>query len=120
MPQIMENQGGYREGMSSKEQLWAVVERMESANRNGEELYLCTTDVHKAFDQVYREGTLYLLYVYGIRGETFEHDKKMDFNQHCNPAMEEGERKKHTFEGQRVKTRMHPKSHTVLGYIEHD
>ena len=42
---------------------------MESANTNEEELYLCTTDVHKAFDQVYREGTLYLLHVYGIRGK---------------------------------------------------
>ena len=29
----------------------------------------CTTDVHKAFDQVYRNGTIYLLYGMGVRGK---------------------------------------------------
>jgi hypothetical protein len=68
MPNIMENQGGFRKGISSKEQLWAVTERMMDANSNGQELYACATDVHKAFDQVYRSGTVYLLYAYGVRG----------------------------------------------------
>ena len=29
----------------------------------------CTTDAHKAFDQVFREGTTYLLYGNGVRGK---------------------------------------------------
>ena len=29
----------------------------------------CTTDAHKAFDQVFREGTTYLLYGHGVRGK---------------------------------------------------
>ncbi len=65
MPKIMENQGGFRKGIGSKEQLWAVIERMTSAQNEKKELYACATDVHKAFDQVYRNGTIYMLYVYG-------------------------------------------------------
>ena len=33
------------------------------------ERIFCTTDVHKAFDQVYRNGTIYLLYGMGVRGK---------------------------------------------------
>ena len=68
MPNIMESQGGFRKGTSSKEQLWSVTERILDANSEGKELYACATDVHKAFDQVYRSGTVYLLYAYGVRG----------------------------------------------------
>ena len=58
MPKIMQNQGGYRKGISSKEQLWAVTERIMDANLEGLEMYTCATDVHKAFDQdlVYRSA----------------------------------------------------------------
>lgn len=42
---------------------------MEDANKSGGELYMCATDVHKAFDQVWREATMYLMYAYGVKGK---------------------------------------------------
>jgi hypothetical protein len=66
------NQGGFRKGIGGKEQLWALVEEMEEAELMDENLIVCTTDVHKAFDQVYRNGTIYLLYANGVRGKMLE------------------------------------------------
>ena len=52
-----------------KEQLWALLEFMEEGDNDETERIFCTTDVHKAFDQVYRNGTIYLLYGMGVRGK---------------------------------------------------
>jgi hypothetical protein len=68
MSQIHESQGGFRSGSGSKEQLWALIEFLEEGLQSETPTLFCTTDVHKAFDQVYRNGTLYLLYCHGIRG----------------------------------------------------
>ena len=62
-------QGGFRVGSGVKEQLWALLEFMEEGEDAGSERIFCTTDVHKAFDQVYRNGTIYLLYGMGVRGK---------------------------------------------------
>ena len=62
-------QGGFRVGSGVKEQLWAVLEFMEEGEIEGTNRIFCTTDVHKAFDQVYRNGTIYLLYGMGVRGK---------------------------------------------------
>jgi hypothetical protein len=67
--QLHESQGGYRTGSGSKEQLWALIEMLEEGMESEEPTLFCTTDVHKAFDQVYRNGTVYLLYCHGIRGK---------------------------------------------------
>ena len=56
-------------GSGVKEQLWALLEFMEEGEDDGSERIFCTTDVHKAFDQVYRNGTIYLLYGMGVRGK---------------------------------------------------
>ena len=61
-------QGGFRVGSGVKEQLWALLEFMEEGDNDEHERIFCTTDVHKAFDQVYRNGTVYLLYGMGVRG----------------------------------------------------
>jgi hypothetical protein len=66
--QIHESQGGFRSGSGSKEQLWALVEFLEDCTTSETPALFCTTDVHKAFDQVYRNGTIYMLYCHGIRG----------------------------------------------------
>ena len=58
-------QGGFRVGSGVKEQLWALLEFMEEGDTDETERIFCTTDVHKAFDQVYRNGTIYLLYGMG-------------------------------------------------------
>ena len=55
-------QGGFRVGSGVKEQLWALLEFMEEGDNDETERIFCTTDVHKVFDQVYRNGTIYLLY----------------------------------------------------------
>ena len=62
-------QGGFRVGSGVKEQLWALLEFMEEGDTDETERIFCTTDVHKAFDQVYRNGTIYLLYGMGVRGK---------------------------------------------------
>ena len=49
--------------MNSKEQLWALLEFMEEGDNDEIERVFCTTDVHKAFDQVYRNGIVYLLHL---------------------------------------------------------
>ena len=51
-----------------KEQLWALLEFMEEGDTGEIERTFCTIDVHKAFGQVYRNGTIYLLYGMGVRG----------------------------------------------------
>jgi len=66
--QLHQSQGGYRTGSGSKEQLWALIEFLEEGLESETPALFCTTDVHKAFDQVYRNGTIYLLYCHGIRG----------------------------------------------------
>jgi len=66
--QIHESQGGYRTVSGSKEQLWALIEFLEDGMKHETPTLFCTTDVHKAFDQVYRNGTTYLLYCHDIRG----------------------------------------------------
>jgi len=68
MHKIHECQGGFGKGSGSKEQLWALIEFLEEGSKSESPTLFCTTDVHKAFDQVYRSGTLYLLYCHGIRG----------------------------------------------------
>ena len=68
MKQIHASQGGFRTGSGSKEQLWALIEFLEEGLESETPTVFCTTDVHKAFDQVYRNGTIYLLYCHGIRG----------------------------------------------------
>lgn len=54
-------------GSGVKEQLWALLEFMEEGEAEEAGRIFCTTDVHKAFDQMYRNGTIYLLYGMGVR-----------------------------------------------------
>ena len=61
--------GGFRVGSGVKEQLWALSEFMEEGGNDETERIFCTTDVHTAFDQVCRNGTVYLLYRVGVRRE---------------------------------------------------
>ena len=61
-------QGGFRVGYGVKEQLWALLEFMEEGDHDETEKIFCTTDVHTAFDQVYRNGTMYLLYGMELKG----------------------------------------------------
>ena len=49
-------------GSDVKEQLWALLEFMEEGDHDETERMFCTADVHMTFDQVYRNGTIYLLY----------------------------------------------------------
>ena len=46
-----------------------MLEFMEEGDTDETEKIFCTTDVYKAFDQVYRNGTIYLLYGMGVRGK---------------------------------------------------
>ena len=55
-------------GSGVKEQPWALFEFMEGDTYETERIF-CTTDVHKAFDRVYRNGTIYLLYGVEVKGE---------------------------------------------------
>ena len=54
-------QGGFMIGFVVKEQLWGLLEFMEEGGNDETERIFCTTVVHKAVDQVYRNGTVYLL-----------------------------------------------------------
>ena len=60
-------QGGFRVGSGVKDQLWALLEFMEEGDNDETERVFCITDVHNAFDQVYRNGTVYLLYGMGVK-----------------------------------------------------
>ena len=68
MEQMAPNQGGFRKGSGAREQLWTLAEFLEERMDEENGSVFCTTDAHKAFDQVFREGTTYLLYGHGIRG----------------------------------------------------
>ena len=61
-------QGGFRVCSGAKEQLWVLFEFMGEGGTDETERVFCTIDVHTAFDQVYRHGTIYLLYGMGVRG----------------------------------------------------
>ena len=63
-------QGGFKVGFGVKEQLWALLEFMEEGTMMTEtERIFCTTDVHEAFDQLYRNGTVHLRYGMGVTGK---------------------------------------------------
>ena len=42
--------------------MWTLAEFLEERTEHESGSIFCTTDAHKAFDQVFREGTTYLLY----------------------------------------------------------
>ena len=69
MNQTAPNQGGFRKGSGAREQLWTLAEFLEERMEHETGSIFCTTDAHKAFDQVFREGTTYLLYGHGVRGK---------------------------------------------------
>ena len=69
MKQMAPNQGGFRKGSGAREQLWTLAEFLEERMEHETGSIFCTTDAHKAFDQVFREGTTYLLYGHGVRGK---------------------------------------------------
>ena len=54
------------------------------------ERIFCTTDVHKAFDQVYRDGTVYLLCAiwHGSQREDAAHVRPMDKQKLCSTKVE--------------------------------
>ena len=60
---------GFGFGSRVKEQLWVLLEFMEEGDNDETERPICTADVHMALDQVYRNGTVYLLYGMGVRGK---------------------------------------------------
>ena len=43
---------------------------MEEGDTDETKRIFCTTDAHTAFDQVYRNGTIYLLYGMGVKDAT--------------------------------------------------
>ena len=49
--------------------MWTLAEFLEERMEHESGSIFCTTDAHKAFDQVFREGTTYLLYGHGVRGK---------------------------------------------------
>ena len=94
MPQITLNQGGFRKGVGSKEQLWTLIENIEESTINKEEMYMCATDVHKAYDQVYRNGTYYILYTYGIKGKMLDMVMQWVDNNWATPLCMEGNKRR--------------------------
>ena len=60
-------QGGFGAGSGVKELMWALLEFTEEEDNDETERIFCTTGVHKVFGQVYRNGTVYLLYGMGVR-----------------------------------------------------
>ena len=72
MSQMAPNQGGFRKGSGAREQLWTLAEFLEERMEHESGSIFCTTDAHKAFDQVFREGTTYLLYGHGVRDKMLE------------------------------------------------
>ena len=78
MPHVTANQGGHLQGMGSEQQLWSLVERMEIDYQNENDLCMCATDVHKAFDQVYWKGT----------GDHAMNGKFLDHEQHGDSELE--------------------------------
>ena len=68
MRQMTPNQGGFGKGPGAREQLWTLAAFLEERMDHESGSVFCTTDAHKAFDQVFREGTTYVLYGHGARG----------------------------------------------------
>ena len=67
--QMAPNYGGFGKGSGAMEQLWTLAEFLNERMKHESGSIFCTTDAHNAFDQVFREGTTYLLYGHGVRGK---------------------------------------------------
>ncbi|ETO34648.1 hypothetical protein RFI_02441 [Reticulomyxa filosa] len=70
--QIYPEQGGFREGRSTEDQIISL--RIILAYQkyiNKREAFICTIDLQKAFDNVWIPGLLTKLYESGIKGKTF-------------------------------------------------
>ena len=50
------------------EHLWALLSLVRENTDTGKHVHAFFADVHKAYDQVWREGLYYALYTMGVRG----------------------------------------------------
>ena len=77
-PQLVQEQGCGRKGQGSMEQLWAFLDMTEESLEGKDEpnkekgLYAMFADVHKAYDQVWRDGLYLTLYATGVRGNMWK------------------------------------------------
>lgn len=67
-PHLVTEQGCSRKRQGALEQLWAVTSVIEDAMDAGTGAYALFADVHKAYDQVWRDGLYLSLYAHGVRG----------------------------------------------------
>ena len=75
-PNLPLEQGCGRKGQGSTEHLWAFLSMVEDCleGRDNDSLplkecYALFADIHKAFDQVWRDGLYCALYAQGVRGK---------------------------------------------------
>ena len=61
-------QGCAKEGAGATEHLWAFLSLVREQLRDGREVHAFFADVHKAYDQVWRQGLYVALHAMGVRG----------------------------------------------------
>ena len=71
-PQLSVTQGCGKKGMGCREHLWAFYSLVEDCTSKGGDVHAFFADIHKAYDQVWREGLYYGLYAMGVRGPLYD------------------------------------------------
>ena len=77
VPNLPLEQGCGRKGQGSSEHLWAFMAMVEDVidgkdGQNTKEAFAMFADLHKCYDQVWRDGLFLALYVQGVRGPMLE------------------------------------------------
>ena len=67
-----EDQGGFRDGRSTDDQVYALYETLIRRKKEGKSTYLFFIDFRKAFDTVWHEGLFKRMWDCGIRGKALQ------------------------------------------------
>ena len=65
---VMDEQGGFRAGRGSNDQIFAVKQLVEKSTEKDKKIYMAFVDLEKAYDNVSREKLWKVLDEYGVKG----------------------------------------------------
>src|SRR6185437_14264826 len=69
---LVEEQGGFRAGRSTLDQIFTLHEILTSRKERGTPTFLAFLDARRAYDRVWRDGLLLRLLEAGVTGQTFK------------------------------------------------
>ena len=73
---VMDEQGGFRVGRGSNDQIFAVKQLLEKTIEKDKKIYMAFMDLEKVYDNVHREKLSKVLDEYGVKGRLLKNGWK--------------------------------------------